>query len=324
MFGTKTRPEARSVPRRQAPCGFDAGDGDLYRYVGNDPTNATDPTGLDPNVKPVPVFPPKAGNYGAFIWPIKWSLDKDASSGTIMQRIDVKVNIMQKGANGGIGPAPWGLRFKGGGQIFKHWYETWQVTNGKVDDESAVLATEDKDAKKVLREDFPDQTVKATEGVLKGLPVVKPGIEPKELTAVANDWFMGLNAGRVPGKAEPRTTWGYVSVTAQAHFYPGMTVGQLQDNKFERGSKGWSGSGYLYSYAWQEGAVAEQDALKYLKDDGKLFSMFTPLEKIPQADLAIRRFVVYWNSDGATTILQGKEAEDANLDEIMKTLGPKP
>lgn len=28
------------------PIGFDAGDMDLYRYVGNDPTNATDPSGL--------------------------------------------------------------------------------------------------------------------------------------------------------------------------------------------------------------------------------------------------------------------------------------
>jgi hypothetical protein len=28
-----------------SPCGFNAGDTNLYRYVGNDPTNATDPTG---------------------------------------------------------------------------------------------------------------------------------------------------------------------------------------------------------------------------------------------------------------------------------------
>lgn len=29
------------------PIGFAAGDADLYRYVGNDPTNAVDPTGLE-------------------------------------------------------------------------------------------------------------------------------------------------------------------------------------------------------------------------------------------------------------------------------------
>ncbi|HTU16977.1 MAG TPA: RHS repeat-associated core domain-containing protein [Gemmataceae bacterium] len=31
----------------QDPIGFDAGDADLYRYVGNNPTNAIDPSGLD-------------------------------------------------------------------------------------------------------------------------------------------------------------------------------------------------------------------------------------------------------------------------------------
>jgi hypothetical protein len=29
------------------PVGFDAGDGNLYRFVGNEPTNATDPSGLE-------------------------------------------------------------------------------------------------------------------------------------------------------------------------------------------------------------------------------------------------------------------------------------
>jgi len=32
----------------ESPCGFNAGDTNLFRYVGNDPTNKTDPTGLDP------------------------------------------------------------------------------------------------------------------------------------------------------------------------------------------------------------------------------------------------------------------------------------
>ncbi len=36
------------VERNQPPLGFAAGDANLYRYVGNSPTNATDPSGLAP------------------------------------------------------------------------------------------------------------------------------------------------------------------------------------------------------------------------------------------------------------------------------------
>jgi RHS repeat-associated protein len=36
----------------QDPLGFDAGDADLYRYVGNSPTNANDPSGLDEDIPP--------------------------------------------------------------------------------------------------------------------------------------------------------------------------------------------------------------------------------------------------------------------------------
>jgi len=41
----------------QDPEGFAAGDGNLYRYVGNDPTNGVDPSGLQPPPKVVPVVP---------------------------------------------------------------------------------------------------------------------------------------------------------------------------------------------------------------------------------------------------------------------------
>lgn len=37
----------------QAPLGFAAGDVNLYRYVGNSPTNATDPSGLEPPNAPI-------------------------------------------------------------------------------------------------------------------------------------------------------------------------------------------------------------------------------------------------------------------------------
>jgi hypothetical protein len=44
------------------PLGFEAGDANLYRYLGNSPTNATDPTGLylviteDQKAKPIELF----------------------------------------------------------------------------------------------------------------------------------------------------------------------------------------------------------------------------------------------------------------------------
>ena len=48
MSVTKTRREEEAALSLwdDGPCGFDAGDANLRRVVGNDPTNATDPTGL--------------------------------------------------------------------------------------------------------------------------------------------------------------------------------------------------------------------------------------------------------------------------------------
>lgn len=52
-------PESNLLPQwaaDQIPLGFAAGDANLYRYVGNNPTNATDPSGLIPDAWD-PVFP---------------------------------------------------------------------------------------------------------------------------------------------------------------------------------------------------------------------------------------------------------------------------
>jgi hypothetical protein len=47
MFTTKTKTGNRTAPfGRNAPCGFQAGDANLRRYVSNDPTDETDPSGL--------------------------------------------------------------------------------------------------------------------------------------------------------------------------------------------------------------------------------------------------------------------------------------
>jgi RHS repeat-associated protein len=47
MFGVREYDPGRRDWITQDPSGFAAGDANLYRYVGNSPTNATDPSGLD-------------------------------------------------------------------------------------------------------------------------------------------------------------------------------------------------------------------------------------------------------------------------------------
>jgi hypothetical protein len=64
------------------PLGFDAGDANLYRYVGNGPTNATDPSGLEeaPKYGDKPIAGwvaveeksgQKKGASGTFLWKIE-------------------------------------------------------------------------------------------------------------------------------------------------------------------------------------------------------------------------------------------------------------
>ncbi len=68
----------------QDPIGFDAGDKNLYRYVGNDPTNLADPNGLKP--KKVTIVKtqgkdPLTGQDGAYAWPVRFVLDSGATGG---------------------------------------------------------------------------------------------------------------------------------------------------------------------------------------------------------------------------------------------------
>jgi hypothetical protein len=51
------------------PIGFDAGDPNLYRYVGNAPTNETDPSGLVGGIRhhPYPLFLGGSNNQPAFV-----------------------------------------------------------------------------------------------------------------------------------------------------------------------------------------------------------------------------------------------------------------
>ncbi len=86
------------------PMGFAAGDNNLYRYVGNDPTNTTDPTGLvAPPVPPVvltqQLLPPTTVNPitvkpdGQFTWGVQFKLSSPSgpNGGLIIQRVQRKV-----------------------------------------------------------------------------------------------------------------------------------------------------------------------------------------------------------------------------------------
>jgi hypothetical protein len=95
------------------PIGFSAGDANLFRYVVNDPTNATDPSGLQPEPLPPPTAweelpPPERlltdvklvaeptskpltdAATGSYLAPIVWKLTKPAGphGGVIIQLVE--------------------------------------------------------------------------------------------------------------------------------------------------------------------------------------------------------------------------------------------
>jgi RHS repeat-associated protein len=92
---TPARPDSPSLGRFVItdPTGFGAGDSNLYRIVGNDPTNATDPSGLAPELLAHTTVGPIKGIYGQFQWGINWSLsEKTPTGGFIVQHVDITLH----------------------------------------------------------------------------------------------------------------------------------------------------------------------------------------------------------------------------------------
>lgn len=82
-----------------APLGFEAGDTNLYRYVGNNSTNETDPTGLVKLSYDVVQKLTATGKYGAASYKSRWELDQPTQNGgVIIQRVEYTWLI--KDANG--------------------------------------------------------------------------------------------------------------------------------------------------------------------------------------------------------------------------------
>jgi RHS repeat-associated protein len=78
------------------PKGFGAGDSNLYRDVGNDPTNATDPSGLDEGTKalPGPIDRKITGNqYGDWHITLQEVPKKDIKINDIKWQVDVHIEF---------------------------------------------------------------------------------------------------------------------------------------------------------------------------------------------------------------------------------------
>jgi hypothetical protein len=129
----------------QDPLGFDGGDSNLYRYVNNQPTEARDPSGMDPGfiqgiselnlMKPgnqkieqgpnttleaKKFFGPSPGFDGAFAWQVDWQLKpKSSKAGFIVQYITWTWKVTDKAGNDV--PDPTGLKSP------LHYWEAWPV-----------------------------------------------------------------------------------------------------------------------------------------------------------------------------------------------------
>src|SRR5438270_195576 len=84
------------------PKGFPAGDASLYRYVGNSPTNAIDPTGLD-------IVRIADDKVGTIIWTVDegnsfWDRFGHGVWGASLNLTDVSIGILVRG--GGAWPNP--------------------------------------------------------------------------------------------------------------------------------------------------------------------------------------------------------------------------
>jgi RHS repeat-associated protein len=288
----------------QDPMGFGAGDANLYRYVGNDPTNETDPSGLT-HLSYVSVTPPVLGKFGAFVWPIKWRVDNDRAIGAIMQRIDLDWNITGYPRDPNKGSFPVNPHYAQDLKRQKSWYEAWPVSDGK--------ALNNDQIKGILGSPFA------------GKPdLVKiyndDGIKTDYSKTMANDWFFMYSTQRDKnGKRQDilYETEGWFQITARATFYDKMSSSDLDDAHFKKKQRA-TGAGDPYSLPIIKGT---EDALC---EKGRLFDHFGRLEsRTPKGlgrdrdhNMIERIFKVKWKTDGKTTF-----DKDTSTDIVLSYLG---
>ena len=85
----------------QDPMGFAAGDADLYRYCGNNPTGETDPAGLQEPISPVGGEIPTAGSIGLKTKPIVVNVRKQPG-GSLIGTVTISVVMGKLSTDPGI------------------------------------------------------------------------------------------------------------------------------------------------------------------------------------------------------------------------------
>ncbi len=92
VFGLREENPETQNWTTQDPSGLGP-DSNPYRFVGNDPTNATDPSGLRATLTATALQAPQMGRRGGFYWPVRFTVGGDApnTSGTIVQHVVVTI-----------------------------------------------------------------------------------------------------------------------------------------------------------------------------------------------------------------------------------------
>jgi len=141
----------------QDTLGFGAGDGNLYRYVHDEPTNATDASGMQEQ-SPLSIEPGIVvrGPYGQFAWPIRWKLSKE-SAGWVIQELTIKETVNDKTI------------------IDVHYYEAFKFKKGQLDSDywkqQAEMAVSEL---KKFEDDNPGKDLDPRFKVIKDLKDLRP------------------------------------------------------------------------------------------------------------------------------------------------------
>jgi RHS repeat-associated protein len=231
QFGARWYDAATGRWVSEDPMGFVGGDKHLYRYCGNDATNATDPTGLKEDLD-YELYKTHKGYEGAYAWGVNWVVNKDSPcfkrGGVIFQHIVVTINVTR----GRVTVSPvWEPRIL-------DWVEAWTVDDkGKVEPFVGLPA----DAIKGLGE--------SGVGGLAG--------------ERANDWFWAGFAGTLvkndPGDGNwsyTATTTGTVTIDAKATYFGGITLRGIAGIAFRPGTVLGNGAGGLQSFNTDTPAAA--------------------------------------------------------------------